>query len=95
MISREKRAQKGVKTYNSVVTVDDSGYELYTYVDDVADKYAKCINQAARELDGKANVYDMVIPLSSGITFPDNLRARIQSTDQYEAVQKIQEKMEG
>ena len=94
MFSREKRAQKEVKTYNSVVTVDDSGYELYTYVDDEADKYAKCINQAARELDGKANVYDMVIPLSSGITFPDNLRARIQSTDQHEAVQKIQEKME-
>lgn len=82
-----------VKEYNSVVTVDDSAYELYTYLDGVADNYAKSINKVAKELDGEADVYDLIIPLSSEITFPDNLRDKIESTDQHEAMQKIQAKM--
>ena len=68
-----------VKDYNSVVVVDDAAYELYTYLDDVATNYAKSINKVAENLDGKADVYDLVIPLSSGITFPDNLRDEIKS----------------
>lgn len=82
-----------VKDYNSVVTVNDSAYELYTYLDDVADNYAKSVNKVAKALDGEAEVYDLVIPLSSEITFPDNLRDEIKSTDQHEAMQKIQAKM--
>ena len=81
-----------VKDYSSVVVVDDAAYELYTYLDDVADNYAKSINQVAKNLDGKADVYDLVIPLSSGITFPDNLRDEIKSSDQREAMTKIQDK---
>ena len=82
-----------VKDYNSVVVVDDAAYELYTYLDDVAANYAKSINKVAKNLDGKADVYDLVIPLSSGITFPDNLRDEIKSSDQQEAMKKIQDKM--
>ena len=48
-----------VKDYSSVVVVDDAAYELYTYLDDVADNYAKSINQVAKNLDGKADVYDL------------------------------------
>lgn len=82
-----------IKSYQSVVTVDDAAYELYTYLDDVAGNYADCVNKEAAALDGKATVYDMVIPLSSEITFPDNLREEINSSDQREAMLQIQAKM--
>lgn len=82
-----------VKSYQSVVTVDDAAYELYTYLDDAAGNYADSINKVASALEGKADVYDMVIPLSSEITFPDNLRGEINSTDQRQAMQDIQAKM--
>ena len=82
-----------VKSYQSVVTVDDAAYELYTYLDDVAGNYADSINKVASALDGKADVYDMVIPLSSEITFPDNLKDEINSSDQHQAMQDIQAKM--
>lgn len=82
-----------VKSYQSVVTVDDVAYELYTYLDDAAGNYADSINKVASALEGKADVYDMVIPLSSEITFPDNLRDEINSTDQHQAMQDIQAKM--
>ena len=82
-----------IKDYNSVVTVNDTAYELYTYMDKVAENYAKCINKTANALKGTSDVYDLVIPLSSGITFPDNLKEKIQSSDQQEAMKKIQDKM--
>ena len=82
-----------VKSYQGVVAVDDAAYELYTYLDDVAGNYADSINKVASALDGKADVYDMVIPLSSEITFPDNLKDEINSSDQHQAMQDIQAKM--
>ena len=66
-----------IKDYKSVVTVDDTAYELYTYLDKTADNYAKSVNKVADTLAGKSDVYDLVIPLSSGITFPDNLKDKM------------------
>lgn len=74
------------------MTVDDTAYELYTYLDKTADNYAKSVNKVADTLTGKSDVYDLVIPLSSGITFPDNLKDEITSSDQHDAMQKIQAK---
>lgn len=90
IISDEK-----VVDFGSVVVVGNAAYELYTYLDDPAENYAKTVNQAAENLSGTAQVYDLIIPLGSGITFPDNLRGQIQSGDQREAVKKIQEKLSG
>jgi hypothetical protein len=89
IISDEK-----VDNYQSVVAVGDSAYELYTYLDDVANNYAKSVNSVAKSLDGIADVYDIVVPLSSGITFPDNLRDKITSSDQQAAVKAIEGKMD-
>lgn len=86
-------AKGKLKDYNSVVTVGDSAYELYTYLDKVAENYAKSVNKVASGLKGKADVYDLVIPLSSGITFPDNFKDKIQSSDQGEAMKNIRAKM--
>jgi len=41
----------------------DTAYELYFFSQSGAYEYARLINLAAEKLDGKANVYDMVIPL--------------------------------
>lgn len=82
-----------IKDFGSVVILGNSAYELYTYREEVATDYAGAVNQLAEKLDGVAEVYNMVIPLSSGITFPDNRRTEISSSNQQEAMQKIQDKM--
>lgn len=86
-------SKKKIKDYKSVITVGNSAYELYTYLDDVADNYAKSINQVAKNLEGTADVYDLVIPLSSEITFPDNMKGEINSSSQQKAMENIQGKM--
>ena len=70
----------------------DSAYEPYTYVEATAQAYADAVNAAAEKLTG-VKIYDSVIPLSSGIIFPDHLRADINSTDQQVACTKLSEKM--
>ena len=82
-------SDKKVKNVDSVAIVGDSAYELFTYRKDISKNYVKALNSLAMQLEGKAKVYDMLVPLSSGITFPDNLRDQIKSSDQREAMVDI------
>ena len=82
-------SKEKVKVVNGVAVVGNSAYELFTYRESSAKAYAKAVNALAKALDGKAEVYDMVIPLSSGITFPDNLVDKIDSTNQRDAMLSI------
>lgn len=83
-----------IEDFGSVVIVGDAAYELYTYSDATAENYALAVNKVAAALEQKADVYDILIPLGSGITFPDNLRDQIKSSDQREAMSSIQAKMD-
>ena len=82
-------SKEKVKVVNGVAVVGNSAYELFTYRESSAKAYAKAVNALAKALDGKVEVYDMVIPLSSGITFPDNLVEKIDSTNQRNAMLSI------
>ncbi|MCM1283289.1 MAG: DHHW family protein [Muribaculaceae bacterium] len=90
----EITSDKKVVDYGTVVRVGDAVYELYTYVDDAADAYAMAVNKAAEELEQKADVYNLVVPLGSGIVFPDNLKDQLSCSDQQEAMQQIHGKMD-
>ncbi len=83
-----------IKKYGNIVTIGDAGYELYTYVDKPAEKYAAAVNRAAKALAGKTEVYDLLIPLSSGITLPDADYDKITSSSQKKALAAIEEKLE-
>lgn len=91
----EITSEEKVVDYGSVVVVGNAAYELYTYLDEPAENYAQTVNTVAKNLSGKAQVYDLVIPLGSGITFPDNLRGEIQSGDQRDAIKQILAKLSG
>ena len=82
-----------VETYGYVIAVGDTAYELYSYSEKAADKYTAAINGTAASLKGEAKVYDVLIPLSSGITLPDRLYGEIPSGSQKKALQSISEKL--
>ena len=81
--------------YDAVYRVGDTGYEMYSYVDSTAKKYADNVNAVADALAGKANVYMLPIPLSSGISLPDELYGKDIFADQKAAEQKIISYMNG
>ena len=75
--------------YDAVYRVGDTGYEMYSYVDSTAKKYADNVNAVADALAGKASVYMLPIPLSSGVSLPDDLYGKDIFADQKAAEQKI------
>ena len=68
--------------YDAVYRVGDTGYEMYTYVESTAKKYADNINAIADAVAGTATVYMLPAPLSSGITLPDALYGKDIFSDQ-------------
>lgn len=82
-----------LKDYGNVVSVGDAAYELYSYTDSTAEKYASYVNKTAKALSGTSDVYDVIIPLSSGITLPDKFYGKISSSDQKQATENIIEKL--
>ena len=75
--------------YDAVYRVGDTGYEMYSYVDSTAKKYADNVNAVADALAGKANVYMLPVPLSSGVSLPDALYGKAVFDDQKAAEEKI------
>ena len=83
------------KPYQSggVYVVGSAGYEMYNYVGSLAEKYQSTVNAVADSLSGVSQVYAMAIPLSSGITLPDELFSDIPGSDQAQAEKDILEGM--
>lgn len=79
------------KPYQSggVYVVGSAGYEMYNYVGSLAEKYQSTVNAVADSLSGVSQVYAMAIPLSSGITLPDELFSDIPGNDQAQAEKDI------
>ncbi len=76
------------QTLGAVLIVGDSAYEYYNFVQSAADMYSAAINKAASQLNGKASVYDMIIPTSMDITLPSSVRSGISNTsDQKKAIE--------
>ncbi len=75
--------------YDALYRIGDTGFEMYTYVDGVAQKYAEAVNRTVDALAGKAAVYVLPVPLSSGITLPDALLGSSLFDDQAAAEEKI------
>lgn len=93
----EKITSKGkVQVYDTGVAVlDDAGYELYTYVNSAASRYAKAVNKLTKSLDSSVKVYDLIAPTSVDITFPDNKKSKLNSSPQKEALEDIEKKLSG
>lgn len=86
----EKIALSGDREqYDALYRIGDTGYEMYTYVDSVAGRYAAFVNEIASSLSGTASVYVLPVPLSSGITLPDELLGSSLFGDQAAAEKKI------
>ncbi len=78
-----------IKDFGAIVVAGDSGYELYNYSKSSAVLYASIVKKTAANLKGKSNVYDVIIPTSIGITMPDNLVSKVNSSNQESSIKQI------
>lgn len=78
-----------LKSYGNVVRIGDTGFELYSYTESGAKKYTSVVNRAAKALKGTSDVYEVLIPLSSGVTLPDKYFGKVSSSNQRNSLDKI------
>lgn len=78
-----------IEKMGTVVVVNDAGYELYNFNKSVADSYIQTINSTAQQLEGTAQVLDMVVPTSIDIVMPDNAKTGLNISNQADAIRYI------
>jgi hypothetical protein len=83
-----------LKDYTNCIVLDNAAFELYSYVESLAEDYTETVNSLATTLDGTADVYSIIIPTSTGITFPDNRRDEINSSDERTSLDKLFSQMQ-
>ena len=67
----------------------DTCYELYYYKADLVDRYCRVVVKAAKELDGVATVYDMVVPTSYCYGLTPEKVAELGASDGVAVIQRI------
>ncbi len=88
--SEETGPAPAFEQLSSILVSGNAGFEYYNFVQSTADKYAAAVNRAASVLQGKAQVYAMVIPTSTGITLDPRIQSQISSSDQNKATAYIE-----
>lgn len=74
------------ETIGAILINGNTAYEYYTFNKAASERYAAAVNRAAALLEGKATVYDIIVPTSMGITAPESIVAGINTSDQKAAI---------
>ncbi len=82
-----------VEQLGAMLIIDNAAYEYYHFNQSIADRYVSIVNRASQLLDGKSNVYDMIIPTSMSITLPESYSGSTNSSDQKKAIDYMYSKI--
>lgn len=74
------------ETINALYVYDNAAYSYYSFVKSTSGKYVGAVETAAMMLEGKANVYDIIVPLATDIVLKDSVRANLNTSDQRAAI---------
>ena len=75
-----------IQKLSGVLIYGNAGFEYYNFVQATAENYAAAVNRAAALFQGKATVYDMIIPTSIDIQLPSAVRKQVSVSDQKQAI---------
>ena len=84
----QEEPQAAPETVGGLLVVEDTAYEYYNFVTDLANEYITAVVNAGSKLAGKATVYDMVIPTSIDIMLPESYieKNSLNTSDQKKAI---------
>lgn len=84
----QEEPQAAPETVGGLLVVEDTAYEYYNFVTDLAKEYITAVVNAGSKLAGKATVYDMVIPTSIDIMLPESYieKNNLNTSDQKKAI---------
>lgn len=80
--------------FGVVYLAEDTAFNLFGFDKAAADEYADSVNTLAGRVDKDVKVYDLIVPISSGIYLDAELQKDLGSADQKEAIQYIYDKLD-
>ncbi len=81
------------QTFGAVLLYGNQAFEYYNFRTDMATRYTALINKTAAKMSG-VNFYEMIVPNSTAITLPENMKNSINSSDQQKAINYMYKLME-
>ena len=84
-----------IERLGSVYVKGDTAYELYGESRANSDRYAGLITYAAKDLEGIAKVYGMIVPLSSSVNLSESELKKVGASDAKAAIDRMYGQMEG
>ena len=83
-----------LKVSGGYAIIGDTVWTLYNYKTANGETYAKAINALRTKLDNTYNIYDILVPISSDITFPEHLKEFTGSSNQKDAIADMYSKID-
>lgn len=72
----------------------DTAFETFNYNSEVASRYCDIISRCATNLEGKANVYDILIPTAISVVGGENVLSQTNCSNQQDAINDMFSKMD-
>ena len=70
----------------TVFVTEGCGYSAYYFGETNSGRYCEAVNRVARAVEGKAQVYCLIAPLSTGVMLSDEVRSDLGFSDQNKAI---------
>lgn len=77
------------ETAGTIYIAAGSGYGVYNYSKSGSEKYSALISRLGKNLTGKAQVYNLIVPISAGVMLTDEIQKSIHCDDEDTATQTI------
>lgn len=77
------------QTLGALLINGDAAFEYYNFSQAAADIYTNALNRAGTLFNGKAYIYDIIVPTGMGIIAPDELTASVNTSNQKDAIDYI------
>lgn len=86
---KQREIQEIQEKFGAVYVAENTAFGLYGFNQKGVDAYVEALNTLANKVDEEVNIYDMIVPISSGVYLDAALQKELGSSDQREAIQYI------
>ena len=80
--------------FGAVYLAEDTAFSIFSFNQEVVDDYIEALNTLADKVEEDVKVYDMIVPISSGVYLDADLQKELGSSDQKEAIQYVHDRLD-
>ena len=91
---KRRKITQAPEQVGTVYVADDTAFSLYGFSQNPANEYIDAISALANRVSDDVKIYDIVVPISSGIYLDEKLQDELNCSDQKESIQYIYDNMD-